>query len=173
MQGTSPAIDAEDDWTASQLATTKSGGPISLADSTIELPRSASRFAESIRANLAYILINHDGAGIQPGSRSYERSWIRDGSLTSTALLRLGHPEEVRDFINWYARYPVRERKDSLLRRCARRRSRSRERQPRRVHLSSSPSTTGTRATAALLEKHVAARHRARSRTWTRCAARA
>ncbi|HVF40344.1 MAG TPA: discoidin domain-containing protein [Gemmatimonadaceae bacterium] len=71
----------------------------------IELPGSVSRVANSIRSNLAYILINRDGASIQPGSRSYERSWIRDGALTSTALLRLGHHREVRDFIDWYSRF--------------------------------------------------------------------
>jgi len=71
----------------------------------IDLPPSASRISESIRANLAYILINRDGPGLQPGSRSYERSWIRDGALTSTALLRLGHYTEVRDFIDWYSKY--------------------------------------------------------------------
>ena len=71
----------------------------------IGLPASESRIAQSIRANLAYILINRDGPAIQPGSRSYERSWIRDGSLTSAALLRLGHYGEVREFIEWYARF--------------------------------------------------------------------
>ncbi|HEU0055093.1 MAG TPA: discoidin domain-containing protein, partial [Longimicrobium sp.] len=59
--------------------------------------------AETIKAQLAYILINRDGPSIQPGSRSYDRSWIRDGSLTSAALLRLGHPAEVREFAEWYA----------------------------------------------------------------------
>ena len=71
----------------------------------VDLPPSASRISESIRANLAYILINRDGPGLQPGSRSYERSWIRDGALTSTALLRLGHYSEVRNFIDWYSRF--------------------------------------------------------------------
>ena len=69
----------------------------------IHLPRSAERIARVIRSNLAYILINRDGPSIQPGSRSYERSWIRDGALTSAALLRLGHFREVREFIEWYA----------------------------------------------------------------------
>ncbi|MFA6403933.1 MAG: hypothetical protein WCX31_20230 [Salinivirgaceae bacterium] len=41
--------------------------------------------------------------GIQPGSRSYERSWIRDGALTSSALLKSGIVQEVKDFIDWYA----------------------------------------------------------------------
>ncbi|MBW3670635.1 MAG: hypothetical protein KY432_03055, partial [Acidobacteria bacterium] len=71
----------------------------------ITLPDSASHISRAIRTNLAYILINMDGPSIQPGSRSYDRSWIRDGSLTSAALLRLAHPEEVRRFIEWYAKY--------------------------------------------------------------------
>ncbi|MFO7614259.1 MAG: discoidin domain-containing protein [Bacteroidales bacterium] len=67
------------------------------------LPPSAERIINTYKANLVYILINRDKAGIQPGSRSYERSWIRDGSLTSSALLKSGIVEEVRDFIDWYA----------------------------------------------------------------------
>lgn len=67
------------------------------------LPESADRIVNAYKSNLAYILINRDKAGIQPGSRSYERSWIRDGSLTSSALLKSGIVEEVKDFINWYA----------------------------------------------------------------------
>ncbi len=72
---------------------------------TVRIDIPDRKLADSIRTNLAYILINRDGPAIQPGSRSYDRSWIRDGSLTSTALLRLGHYDEVRDFINWYARF--------------------------------------------------------------------
>ena len=75
---------------------------------TIELPPSASRVTNSLYANLAYILVNRDHAGLQPGSRSYERSWIRDGSLEATALLRLGRPDVAREFMEWYAgfQYP-------------------------------------------------------------------
>jgi hypothetical protein len=62
------------------------------------------RIAETLEAQLRYILINRDGPSIQPGSRSYERSWIRDGSLTSTALLRLGHRAEVKEFLEFYAK---------------------------------------------------------------------
>jgi hypothetical protein len=71
----------------------------------IDLPPSGHRIADAIRSNLAFILINRDGPAIQPGSRSYERSWIRDGSLTSAALLRLGHADDVRAFAEWYARF--------------------------------------------------------------------
>ncbi|MGE0079053.1 MAG: discoidin domain-containing protein [Bacteroidales bacterium] len=69
------------------------------------LPESANRIIKAYRANLAYILINRDKNGIQPGSRSYDRSWIRDGALTSSALLKSGIVKEVRDFIDWYSQY--------------------------------------------------------------------
>ncbi|HEX5724011.1 MAG TPA: discoidin domain-containing protein [Longimicrobiaceae bacterium] len=70
---------------------------------TLRLPPSAERIAHTVKAQLAYILINRDGPSIQPGSRAYDRSWIRDGSLTSAALLKLGHADEVRAFAEWYA----------------------------------------------------------------------
>ncbi len=70
---------------------------------SFSLPPSAQRYADTFRSQVAYILINRDGAAIQPGSRSYDRTWIRDGALTSTALLYAGHPEEVRAFIDWFA----------------------------------------------------------------------
>ena len=67
------------------------------------LPSSANRIINTYRSNLVYILINRDKTGIQPGSRSYERSWIRDGALTSSALLKSGIVQEVKDFIDWYS----------------------------------------------------------------------
>lgn len=66
------------------------------------LPESADRIVNTYKSNLAYILINRDNVGIQPGSRSYERSWIRDGALTSSALLKAGIVKEVKDYIDWY-----------------------------------------------------------------------
>jgi hypothetical protein len=59
----------------------------------------------TLRSQLAYVLINRAGPAIQPGARSYARSWIRDGALTGSALLRLGLPGPVRDYIEWYAPY--------------------------------------------------------------------
>ena len=70
-----------------------------------DLPSEAEQIINTYKSNLAYILINRDRVGIQPGSRSYERSWIRDGSLTSSALLKSGIFEEVKDFIQWYSKY--------------------------------------------------------------------
>lgn len=70
---------------------------------SIRFPPEAARIGNTLRTALAHVLINRDGPALQPGSRSYERSWIRDGALTSAALLRLGHDETVRDFARWYA----------------------------------------------------------------------
>jgi len=72
---------------------------------TLDLPEPAAAFARTLRSNVGWILINRDGPAIQPGSRSYSRSWIRDGALTSAALLRLGHDDVARDFLEWFAPY--------------------------------------------------------------------
>jgi hypothetical protein len=69
----------------------------------IILPPAAQPVVNTIKSNIAYIFINRDGPMIQPGSRSYERSWIRDGALTSTALLQMGVKPEVKEFIDWYS----------------------------------------------------------------------
>jgi len=70
---------------------------------TMRLPPAAPRLAEGLRSNLAYLLIHRDGAALQPGSRNYDRIWIRDGALISSALLQTGHAAEVRAFLLWYA----------------------------------------------------------------------
>ncbi|MEO8201390.1 MAG: discoidin domain-containing protein, partial [Gemmatimonadota bacterium] len=72
---------------------------------TIDLPPSAQRFEDALRSNLAYILINRDGPAIEPGARSYRRSWIRDGAMIGSALLRMGQTEPVREFIEWFVPY--------------------------------------------------------------------
>jgi hypothetical protein len=74
-----------------------------LAHVPIALPPSAARFEASLRASLAWILVNREGPRIQPGPRCYRRSWIRDGSLTATALAEMGFAEEARAFLRWYA----------------------------------------------------------------------
>ncbi|HTG33527.1 MAG TPA: discoidin domain-containing protein [Thermoanaerobaculia bacterium] len=71
----------------------------------LHLPPAADPLVKTFRTAIAHILINRDGPAIQPGSRSYARTWIRDGSLTSSALLRSGLAEPVRELIEWYAPY--------------------------------------------------------------------
>ncbi len=61
--------------------------------------------ANTLKANIAYNLITQDGPGFQPGSRSYDKAWMRDGSAAAIALLKMGYTTEVRDFIEWFAAY--------------------------------------------------------------------
>ncbi|NOT33447.1 MAG: coagulation factor 5/8 type domain-containing protein [Candidatus Eisenbacteria bacterium] len=74
-----------------------------LGSAEIRLPPSAREVERSLAAQIAWIHVNRDGPAIQPGSRAYARSWIRDGSLTSSALLRWGQPEPVKRFLEWFA----------------------------------------------------------------------
>ena len=73
-----------------------------LGDTRIQLPQQEAM--DTMKSQIAYILINQDGVSIQPGSRNYKRAWIRDGSLTSAALLRMGLTNEVRNYLDWYSR---------------------------------------------------------------------
>src|SRR6185369_5190220 len=65
----------------------------------------APGIANTIRTSLAYTLIHRDGPALEPGSRSYDRAWIRDGALLSAMLIRLGHAREAAAFAHWFAKY--------------------------------------------------------------------
>jgi hypothetical protein len=69
----------------------------------LTLPREDRWIYDTFRSQLACVMINRDGPAIQPGSRSYERSWARDGSMTSAALLECEFIDEVREWIEWFA----------------------------------------------------------------------
>lgn len=71
-------------------------------DTRLYLPRAAAELAATMRTAVAHIRINARGPAIQPGTRSYRRSWIRDGALTSSALLRAGRTREAERFLDWY-----------------------------------------------------------------------
>jgi len=76
-----------------------------LARIRIRLPGAGARLVQILQTAVGHILVNRSGPAIQPGPRNYARSWIRDGALISAALLEMGYPDEVRDFLRWYARY--------------------------------------------------------------------
>jgi hypothetical protein len=64
--------------------------------------------ADAIRTALtatAHVLVTRSGPALQPGPRRYTRSWIRDATIMSAALLRMGRVDEVREFIRWYGPY--------------------------------------------------------------------
>jgi hypothetical protein len=90
-------------WVDERLAEATTWWRRRLACVPIALPPSAAPFEESLRASIAWILVNRDGPRIQPGPRCYRRSWIRDGTLTGMALAEMGFAEEARAFLRWYA----------------------------------------------------------------------
>lgn len=92
-------------WIASRFEAAEREWAAKLDRVTLRLPGDAADLALTLRAQLGFILVNRDSGGVQPGSRSYERSWIRDGALTSSALLRMGHSEAAREFLDWFAPY--------------------------------------------------------------------
>jgi hypothetical protein len=99
------------DWIATRQAAASATWRTTLNRTTIRLPPSARPLADTLRTALADILISRDGEALQPGTRAYARSWIRDGAMMSEALLRLGHADVVRDYLEWYAPYQFRSGK--------------------------------------------------------------
>ncbi|MBD8636265.1 discoidin domain-containing protein [Stenotrophomonas sp. CFBP 13725] len=69
----------------------------------LQLPREGQPLADTLRTALAHMLISRVGPRLQPGTRSYGRSWIRDGAMISEGLLRMGRSDAVRDYVQWYA----------------------------------------------------------------------
>ena len=69
------------------------------------VPAQGQPLVDTLRTATAHMLISRIGPRLQPGTRSYARSWIRDGAMISEGLLRLGRDDVVRDFVQWYAPY--------------------------------------------------------------------
>ena len=94
-------------WGEARLAEASARWRARLARVPIALPPAAAPFEETLRASLAWILVNREGPRIQPGPRCYRRSWIRDGVMTGTALAEMGFADELRDFLRWYAPFQL------------------------------------------------------------------
>jgi hypothetical protein len=92
-----------EDWWRRERDIVAAGWREKLNRVSFRVPPAARPLIDTLRTALAHVLINRDGPALQPGARAYERSWIRDGALSSEALLRLGHEAVVRDFLRWYA----------------------------------------------------------------------
>jgi hypothetical protein len=71
----------------------------------VQLPPSARAWADTMHTAVAHVLVLRDGPALQPGPRRYTRSWIRDGAIMASALLRMGCADEARTFVEWYAPY--------------------------------------------------------------------
>jgi len=75
----------------------------------LELPPAGQAVADALRTATAHMLISRVGPRLQPGTRSYSRSWIRDGAMISEGLLRMGRADAVREYVEWYAPYQFRD----------------------------------------------------------------
>ena len=71
----------------------------------LQVPEAGQPLADTLRTALAHMLISRVGPSLQPGTRSYARSWIRDGAMISEGLLRMGRDDAVRQYVEWYAPY--------------------------------------------------------------------
>jgi hypothetical protein len=72
---------------------------------SIRVPAAAQQVVDSLRSALAHILVSRAGPVLRPGTRSYARSWIRDGAMMAESLLRLGHEDVARAYLDWFAPY--------------------------------------------------------------------
>jgi hypothetical protein len=70
----------------------------SLSKFTIDIPE--ERLINVMKTNIAYVLLNKDGPWIKPGARNYNHSWMRDGAMTSVALLRMSYIKEVKSWLD-------------------------------------------------------------------------
>ncbi len=68
----------------------------------LQVPPAAQTIVDSLRSALAQILMSRQGPALQPGTRSYARSWVRDGAMMVAGLLRLGERDAAREFVDWY-----------------------------------------------------------------------
>ena len=66
-------------------------------------PPAGAPLVAEVRTSLAHILMSRHGPVLQPGTRAYDRSWIRDGAMMAEALDRLGHAEVSAAYLRWYA----------------------------------------------------------------------
>ncbi len=75
----------------------------------IRVPAEGQALIDTLRTSLAHMLISRIGPRLQPGTRSYSRSWIRDGAMISEGLLRMGREDVARDYVQWYAPYQFKD----------------------------------------------------------------
>jgi hypothetical protein len=69
----------------------------------LHVPAAAQPLADTLRSALAHVLMSRDGPALRPGTRSYARTWVRDGAMMAAGLLALGESAAASEFVDWYA----------------------------------------------------------------------
>jgi hypothetical protein len=90
-------------WMAREHAAAAAAWRARLNRVSIDLPERGQPLIGALRTALAHVLITRDGPVLRPGTRSYARSWIRDGAMIAESLLRVGHAAVAADYLRWYA----------------------------------------------------------------------
>jgi len=90
-------------WIARQQDAVATAWRAKLNRVSLRVPAAAQPLVDTMRTALAHLLITRDGPALRPGTRSYARSWIRDGAMISESLLRLGYADVAADYLRWYA----------------------------------------------------------------------
>ena len=90
-------------WVEQQQAATAARWREKLNRTRLTAPENLMPMWNTVRTALAHVLVGRSGPALQPGTRAYARSWIRDGAMMSDALSRLGHAAIARDYIAWFA----------------------------------------------------------------------
>jgi hypothetical protein len=72
---------------------------------TITAPPAKQNIINSTRTALAHMLMSRAGPMLKPGTRSYNRAWIRDGAMMGEGLLRMGRGDVAREFADYYGKY--------------------------------------------------------------------
>jgi hypothetical protein len=91
------------DWLETQQSQVEADWRAKLNLAEFEVPAAGQHLINTLRSSLAQILMTRDGPVLRPGTRSYGRSWIRDGAMISESLVRLGHANIAAEYLRWFA----------------------------------------------------------------------
>jgi hypothetical protein len=105
LSGDVPPVPADAGWARAAQEETAAGWRQRLNEVKLQLPPQGQRLVDTLRSSLAHMLMTRAGAALQPGTRSYARSWIRDGAMMSEGMLRLGNDQVAKDYARWFAPY--------------------------------------------------------------------
>ncbi|MFC5549325.1 discoidin domain-containing protein [Massilia aerilata] len=105
LSGEAPAQGITRDWAQAAQEETAALWRKRLNEVILQVPPQGQRLVDTLRSSLAHMLMTRSGPALQPGTRSYARSWIRDGAMMSEGMLRLGKDQVAKDYARWFAPY--------------------------------------------------------------------
>jgi hypothetical protein len=105
LSGEAPALPVATGWAHAAQEDVAAAWRRRLNEVSLQLPPQGQRLVDTLRTSLAHMLMTRSGAALQPGTRSYARSWIRDGAMMSEGMLRLGSDQVAKDYARWFAPY--------------------------------------------------------------------